>query len=558
MIALCCCIHVACCLYSVVLVGSMVKSSLFKGGFPKFLKDLHSFVVSSLKKAEEVKWPSKPNDFAFYEIPFKVDVKETAVGVENWREVEAERRKDKGGEEEGKEKEAECQDSSHCPLPRVADYKASSRGFGVIGGDDSARGRDAFMTRDDCGAFARFPLKPVGLNEFVTGRSREERGLCTVPSALPFAVDKHPHALSAAGQAHLTRLVKDAAVYGAQENEGQMPRLLHFFEQDVEALVEEPRGEGMTEAVRAVRSLQAQLLALYEEDKEFVQRVSKYVVDVANGKLTSGLDREKEAEEEKEGLEEARTSAKRRRLAYRLATHSSKRASVSLEYIVASLVSTRGAKDLRALQPHLSQATAERILDLTACVMLHNSRAVHAQRCVTLATKLLSLLKRLHNTGEEALSARSAAEKKATSIDVQLKANVLASQLAMKRWFMEKQAGAGVIFDPRMLYFEFAHDILLRQSQVVLVKSFMQTASERGSTCHQMIMGAGKTTVVGPLLALMLADGEQLVVQVCLFCRLPVHFLSLAVSNQCLNALLRHRTSVRCARLRCWSSRVVC
>lgn len=29
-----------------------------------------------------------------------------------------------------------------------------------------------------------------------------------------------------------------------------------------------------------------------------------------------------------------------------------------------------------------------------------------------------------------------------------------------------------------------------------------------------MIMGAGKTTVVGPLLALMLGDGEQLVTQV--------------------------------------------
>ena len=29
----------------------------------------------------------------------------------------------------------------------------------------------------------------------------------------------------------------------------------------------------------------------------------------------------------------------------------------------------------------------------------------------------------------------------------------------------------------------------------------------------QMLMGGGKTTVVGPMLALMLADGEMLVVQ---------------------------------------------
>jgi len=32
--------------------------------------------------------------------------------------------------------------------------------------------------------------------------------------------------------------------------------------------------------------------------------------------------------------------------------------------------------------------------------------------------------------------------------------------------------------------------------------------------CHQMIMGAGKTTVVAPLLALILADGKSLVMQV--------------------------------------------
>jgi hypothetical protein len=34
------------------------------------------------------------------------------------------------------------------------------------------------------------------------------------------------------------------------------------------------------------------------------------------------------------------------------------------------------------------------------------------------------------------------------------------------------------------------------------------------SLCHQMIMGAGKTTVVGPMLALLLADGKSLVTQV--------------------------------------------
>lgn len=50
--------------------------------------------------------------------------------------------------------------------------------------------------------------------------------------------------------------------------------------------------------------------------------------------------------------------------------------------------------------------------------------------------------------------------------------------------------------------------------QVALVEKFVRTAKSGGSICHQMIMGAGKTTVICPLLALMLGDGRSLVVEV--------------------------------------------
>ena len=43
----------------------------------------------------------------------------------------------------------------------------------------------------------------------------------------------------------------------------------------------------------------------------------------------------------------------------------------------------------------------------------------------------------------------------------------------------------------------------------------MSDAVGARSRVEQMIMGAGKTTVIGPMLALMLADGETLVTQVC-------------------------------------------
>ncbi|CDJ41019.1 hypothetical protein ETH_00039010 [Eimeria tenella] len=73
---------------------------------------------------------------------------------------------------------------------------------------------------------------------------------------------------------------------------------------------------------------------------------------------------------------------------------------------------------------------------------------------------------------------------------------------------------AGALYDPRYLVFEFAYSLLLRRSQVLLLQQFRDSVKAGRSLCHQMIMGAGKTTVVAPLLALLLADGQQLVVSV--------------------------------------------
>ena len=54
---------------------------------------------------------------------------------------------------------------------------------------------------------------------------------------------------------------------------------------------------------------------------------------------------------------------------------------------------------------------------------------------------------------------------------------------------------------------------MLRQPQVELVHEFVGAVRGGKPLVKQMLMGGGKTTVVGPLLALMLADGESLVVQ---------------------------------------------
>ena len=48
---------------------------------------------------------------------------------------------------------------------------------------------------------------------------------------------------------------------------------------------------------------------------------------------------------------------------------------------------------------------------------------------------------------------------------------------------------------------------------MALIREFVSAVRTGKPLVKQMLMGGGKTTVVGPMLALMLADGEMLVVQ---------------------------------------------
>lgn len=102
------------------------------------------------------------------------------------------------------------------------------------------------------------------------------------------------------------------------------------------------------------------------------------------------------------------------------------------------------------------------------------------------------------------------------SQEIKLQASKVAEDITCERHYMKMNPSNpnAIEFDPRFLVFEFTYSLLLRKSQVILVHKFMEQLRNSGSMCHQMIMGAGKTTVVTPLLALMLADGKSLVMQV--------------------------------------------
>jgi len=99
--------------------------------------------------------------------------------------------------------------------------------------------------------------------------------------------------------------------------------------------------------------------------------------------------------------------------------------------------------------------------------------------------------------------------------EIAAQSSSLAGLLAAQRQCLHMKDGSPTCtFDPRFVVFEYAFGLMLRPQQHALVRKFITAGQAGKSLCHQMIMGAGKTTIVGPILALVLANGDNLVIQV--------------------------------------------
>jgi hypothetical protein len=88
----------------------------------------------------------------------------------------------------------------------------------------------------------------------------------------------------------------------------------------------------------------------------------------------------------------------------------------------------------------------------------------------------------------------------------------VASMLSITRAkFIKIDAGVDAVrVDPRFAVFEYQFEHpTLRQQQVSAIFALQKHALEQESTCHQCPMGLGKTTVISPMLSLLLGDGKN-------------------------------------------------
>ena len=302
-----------------------------------------------------------------------------------------------------------------------------------------------------------------------------------VPADLTCASGKLPFNLGAKASAQgkvakrmLARLETDTAQYAATEMSRTVPMLFGLATVDeVAAAVKLPQLH-----LNRIAELARRLRMLQEVDAAFARRAAAACVCAAGdgGVGMAGL-------------------------VWALKVRGGLEASCWFEFLVEQLLNTRGDGELNESNPSLGPRGVAIVRELTVRTLLSASRAAQLGRCCTAAELLYAAL---------VAAAPEAAE-------IALRSRALAQQLDAKRSYCTP----GVIdddaffwFDPRLLVFEFVHGLLLRPAQCRLIDTFASSALAGTSHCEQMIMGGGKTTVVSPLLALLLCDGTRLVCQV--------------------------------------------
>ena len=257
--------------------------------------------------------------------------------------------------------------------------------------------------------------------------------------------------------------------------------------------------------------------------------------------------------------------------AYRflLLRHSQHEAAAWIDYAVSCLLSSASTADLVRLNPLLPPALCHKLLNVLSAMLLRANRIAQANRALDALGDALGAVRKTLKSARWWQLAKPAPNPYARSTTLVTFEAATSINLKLERLFGELMAPRGYrvveaearcteellaelaesmeeepaaltgeqsetgdgdnsslartmtnTVDPRFLVFEYVRTLLLRTRQVDLVNACVHAvegsghwAVKKGSLVKQMIMGQGKTTVVSPLICLMLAQGAYLVVQ---------------------------------------------
>lgn len=356
------------------------------------------------------------------------------------------------------------------------------------------------LSESDIDAFMTLPLKVIGLDKFIRLISRSDVNRPEVAGTLPFDVSNHFLAKSAIAKSMINRLGVDILDYASAINNDLKPRLnlLDYLESRSPEI---SKGE-LESAVRVLETLVNELEALRCSDTSYVGKALPWLEEQVNSvTLTS-----------------ATTTSK---LLYLLRRFSGQEATIWLEFMFGTVLSSRQIEDLINLNPFLTSNSINILNAVVTSAVFHANRIGQINRCLLDARNIQkSMIKLLNNGRDESIIQ-----------DIVLKCENLVTNLNMGRHYIEEisvnsferggeskrrrtEESIRFVYDPRFMLFEFTWNILLRKVQVQMVRDYVGDLKNGKSSVKQMIMGAGKTTVICPLLTLILSDGESLVVQV--------------------------------------------
>eukprot|EP01033_Poteriospumella_lacustris_P010457 gene10460-7435_t len=338
----------------------------------------------------------------------------------------------------------------------------------------------------------------LGCNEFIVNHQRTAIGLDAVNPALAFDVHQHESAQSAPARAVLHRFRDDVAAFSQFANQSPVVRITHLADNDVRKYFagDVSAANILNDALRSVQKLLKRLTSIKDADYQMIQDTIPLLEHAVNYVDTTVADPKEKA----------------KRVRYLLYRKAGQNSLIWTEYLFGVLISTKGEADLRKLNPFLTDESIEAILNLTSLTMLRANRLGHTNRCIGTAISLEKMLESILK-----LSVEDRVAKGEVMIPKLLQlTDDLAKTITMGRYYMtEVPAKVGAFtFDPRYLVFEFVWNIQLRLKQVEIVNDFRRSIKDGRSKVKQMIMGAGKTSVVAPLLALIVADGKSLVLSV--------------------------------------------
>jgi Protein of unknown function (DUF3638)/Protein of unknown function (DUF3645) len=340
---------------------------------------------------------------------------------------------------------------------------------------------------DDITQFAGAPLADSSAAHTANGRiestGSESKGGSLVTSTLR----QHPVSTSALGQKLLDRLEADIKMREATLASHVGTMLANFS-----AAVLQNDASQAPDALEQLRLLKQQLVASITSSRALESTLSNFAVYLASAIVP----------------DQKSANCLVQCLRFALERYDEQHARLDLPLLVRLLLSSRAKEDLRMLNPFLSDSHIELVTQLTTAAVFCTNRIGCLHRALASCSSLIDSVNTLVADGvSQSLSADSAR-------NIELLSSSLAKLLSVKRHFVTRDDNDILEFDPRFLVFEYVFNIVLRKQQVRLVHTFVDAALRNESMVHQMIMGAGKTTVVAPLLCLILANGKRLVTQV--------------------------------------------